>query len=179
MLIWDLTTGSFEVLSDKNYIGESWLDAERRFLLISSGEDLALWDLQERTERSLPAACDWPCTPVISPDGSFVVTGTAEGEVFVLPLDSEEPYLLLGHEDQITAIWVSPESDEIRTAALDGTVRIWEVPAGDRVHSLPHAELMKVFLAQTNMRIVTDADAEEGYRVEYDRFPGWETAPSW
>ena len=179
LLLWDLRTGGYELLSRRKHMGDGCLDAEQRFLVLGNGPDLILWDLQERIERILPIQSDWPCFPAISPDGSFVVSGTYKGEVFVLPLDSDEPYMLPGHDGPVTALWISPESDEIRTAGTDGTVRIWDVPDGPRTHSLPHAEFLDILRAQTNMRVVTDIDADEGYRIVYDRFPGWEKAPVW
>ena len=79
----------------------------------------------------------------------------------------------------VGALWISPKSDRIYSAAADGTVRIWHVPQGRPLQNLPLAELLTTLRAQTNLRVVVDAKAENGYRIEYDRFPGWETAPTW
>jgi len=115
----------------------------------------------------------------ISADGRFVVAGMANGELLVLPLDANEPHLLLGHEGAVTAVWISPECDRIMSAGEDGTVRTWDVPTGPCLQSLPRKEFLALLRAQTNVRIVTDARAENGYREELDRFPGWATAPTW
>ena len=116
---------------------------------------------------------------MISPDASFVVAAMDDNRVLVLPLDSDEPYLLLGHTDCVDAVWVSPDSKEIRSAGEDGLVLSWDVPTGPRLHSMPYAELVEFLRRQTNMRVVPDVDAEDGYRIVYDRFPGWETVPGW
>jgi len=180
LLLWDLTSGEYEVLSNRQYgWTPSHMDAGRRFLLVATPEGVTLWDFQERIERILPIPTEGTNALAISPDARFVVAGLEGGGVLVLHLDSDEPHLLLGHDSWVGAVWISPDSDEIRSASGDGVVRSWEVPEGPPVHTLPYAELMKILRAQTNMRAVLDAEAEEGYRIVYDRFGGWETAPTW
>jgi len=185
LLLWDLNTGKHEALSKREHYGGS-LDAERRHLVVATPLGATLWDLEERTERILPIPDDITNMLKISPNGRFVVAGMVGGEVWVLPLDEKEPHVLLGHEGDVsavwggvTAVWISPESDRIFTAAKDGTVRIWDVPQGRPLHNLPLDELLATLRAQTNLRVVVDAKAENGYRIEYHKFPGWETAPTW
>jgi WD40 repeat protein len=136
-----------------------------------------LWDLEERTERILPFPSDNLNSLAISPDAGFVVAGTRDSEVYVLHLDSDEPHLLSGHDSVVSAIWISPDSREIRTAGTDGLVLCWDIPTGKSMHAVPHTEFVQFLQAQTNMRVILDNDAVGGYRIEYDRFPGWETSP--
>jgi WD40 repeat protein len=181
LLLWDLTSGEHERIYDHKIeaIPHGDLDAEGRFLVVRMPEGVALWDLQERTRCPLAIPTkdlnDW----AMAPDASFVVAAMDDSGVLVLPLDSDEPYLLLGHTDCVDAVWVSPDSKEIRSAGEDGLVLSWDVPTGARLHTMPHAELVEYLRAQTNMRVVPDVDADEGYRIEYDRFPGWETTLTW
>ncbi len=180
LFLWDLTNGQYEILSDRKYPSfQSDMDAARRFLVVNSPGGVTLWDLQERTERILPLPTEKLNALAISPDARFVVAGMDGNEVLVLHLDSDEPHVLLGHDSWVGAVWISPDSKEIRSASSDGLVCSWEVPDGKPVHTLPYMEFMEVLRSQTNMRVVSDVDAEEGYRIEYDRFPGWETAPDW
>jgi WD40 repeat protein len=181
LLLWDLTAGTHEVLSTREHFSVGGLDAQGRHLVIDTPQGATLWDLEQRTERILPIPSDALYALAISPDARFVVAGMLDGEVWVLPLDSPQPHVLLGHEGGVSGVWITPESDRIYSAAQDGTVRIWEVPDFSRppLHTLPRARLLATLRAQTNMRIVVDADAENGYRIEHDRFAGWETTPSW
>jgi len=193
LFLWNLTTGEHEILSEQEGMmfpnptpagGFSQcrcLDAKRRYLVVNGGaaRGTTLWDLEERTERPLPIPADAVNSLAISADGRFVVAGMDDGEVMVLPLDANEPHLLLGHEGAVTAVWISPECDRIMSAGEDGTVRVWDVPAGPPQQTLPRKEFMALLRAQTNIRVVTDAKAENGYRTEFDRFPGWMTAPAW
>jgi WD40 repeat protein len=179
LLLWDLTNGQYELLSDQKIDAlPGDLDAARRFLVVKTPRGVTLWDLQERTERLLPIPTEKLNHMVISPDAGFVVGAMDDKGVLVLPLDSDEPYLLLGHTDCVDAVWVSPDSKEIRSAGEDGLVLSWDVPTGPRLHSMPYAELLEFLRRQTNMRVVPDVDAADGYRIVYDRFPGWEMTPS-
>jgi hypothetical protein len=181
LLIWDLTTGDYEILSDRDHFGESSLTADGRYLVVQNEGGLALWDLEERLEQVLPIRnYQGVLSLAISPDASFVVMGTVEGEIMFLSVGTDEPLVLSGHDDAVTALWISPHSEEIRSAAEDGTVRIWSVPRDRRpVHNLPHGEFLTFLRAQTNMRVVTDVEAENGYRVVYDEFSSWEMVPPW
>jgi WD40 repeat protein len=179
LLLWDLTSGQYELVSDRKVdpLAGNDLDAARRFLLVNTPEGVTLWDLQERTKRFLPLPNENLNALAISPDASFVVAGMDGGEIYVLHLDSDQPHLLLGHTRWVADVWISPDSKEIRSVGDDALVLSWDVPTGPRVHTLLHSELVEFLRAQTNMRIVPDAEAEEGYRIVYDRFPGWETSP--
>ncbi len=178
LLLWDLETGDYEALSERRFIRVD-LDAEQRNLVGGTFTGVVLWDLDKRQERVLPFPANAWNPLAISPNAEFVAMAGDHGELMVLPLDSDDPHVLWGHEKAITGIWISPASDEIRTVSPDGFVCVWEIPSGPRTHTLPHNEFLAVLRAQTNMRAVLDADAEEGFRVEFDPFPDWETAPTW
>ena len=179
LLLWDLTRGTHEVLSTREHLYLGGLDASERYLVVDTPLGATLWDLERRAERVLPIPSDIISSLAISPDGRFVAAGTTDGEVWVLSLDEEEPYVMLGHEGNVGALFIPPASDRVYSAATDGTVRIWDVPHSRPLHNLPIAELLATIRAQTNLRVVVDAKAEKGYRVEYDKFPGWKTAPIW
>jgi serine/threonine protein kinase/WD40 repeat protein len=179
LILWDLMTGEYEALSRERQFISCDLDASQNMAAFMTFSGAVLWDIEKRIERTLPLPKEPWSKLVISPNGEFVAMSGAHGELLVLPLDSNEPHVLWGHDKPIKGIWISPDSDEIRTASSDGTFCIWEVPNGPRTQNLPHDELLAVLRAQTNMRIVFDADSKEGYRIEYDPFPGWETAPEW
>ena len=179
LFLWDLRTGTHEVLSTRHHLSLGCLDAQQRHLVIDTPEGVTLWDLEKRTERILRIPSAGTSALAISPDARFVVAGRNDGEVWCLRLDEEEPYILLGHEGPVGAVWITPESDRIYSASSDGTARIWEVPQGRPLHNLPIAELLATLRAQTNMRVVVDAKAPNGYQIVYDTFPGWAKAPTW
>jgi WD40 repeat protein len=179
LLLWDLRTGKHETLSSRGHLSIGGLDSQGRHLVVDTPQGVTLWDLEQRTEKVIPIPSAGTQTLAISPDARFVVAGRVDGEVWVLPLDAAEPHVVLGHEGPVGALWISPESDRIYSAAQDGTVRIWDVPQGQPLHACPLPELLEVLRAQTNMRIALDSRATNGYRIDYVRFPGWKTTPAW
>ncbi len=177
--LWDLDRGECEVLSERAHLSLGDLDATERFLAIDTPTGVTLWDLQEQTERILPIPSETLMALAISPDARFVVAGMEKGEVLYLPLATDEPHLLLGHEGYVTVIRITPGSDGFLTAGYDGTVRTWNLPQGRPLHTRPLDELLDILHAQTNLRAVADVESADGYRVDYAPFPGWQTAPTW
>jgi WD40 repeat protein len=49
---------------------------------------------------------------------------------------AEEPLTLKGHTKEVTAVIVAPDGKSVVSAALDGKVRIWEMPSGKVLHVL-------------------------------------------
>jgi hypothetical protein len=75
---------------------------------------------------------------------------------------------------------VIEDGQTIMSASPDGTVKVWDIPQGRPLHDRPIEEFLALLRAQTNMRIVPDADEDVGYRITYDPFPGWaEPPPPW
>ena len=178
LVLWDIRTGSHEVLSRRSHKGGAGdLDAAGRHLLIDPPAGVTLWDLEQRSERILPIDTEGTRSLAIAPDASFVVAGREDGTILFLPRDSDRPRVLLGHEAPVSAIRVPPSGDRIVSAARDGTVRVWPIPKGPPVHDLPHGEFLTMLRGQTNVRAIVDPKTEEGYRIEFDAFPGWKETP--
>ena len=47
------------------------------------------------------------------------------------------------------------------------------------LHTLPLDRLLAKLRALTNVRVVADPEAETGWKLDHDPFPGWETTPDW
>ena len=47
------------------------------------------------------------------------------------------------------------------------------------LHTLPREELIAKLKTLTNLRVVRDDDSPTGWKLTHDRFPGWETVPTW
>ncbi len=177
--IWDLASGEFEQLSDREFLHAGAIDADKRILAIGSTTGINIWDLQEKSQLGQPIPAENLLSLAISPDGKFIVLGSSNGVVICHFLATGERHFLFGHQNKVTVVDVLPDNGGILSASADGTVRIWDIPQGRPLHTLPLGEFLETLHAQTNMRIVTDVETEEGYRIEYDRFPGWETVPEW
>jgi hypothetical protein len=61
-----------------------------------------------------------------SPDGSLVVTASADGTARIWRTDGTgKPLILAGHTDMVYSATFSPDGSRILTASADGTARIW------------------------------------------------------
>ena len=116
----------------------------------------------------------------LDPTGTTLVTGDADGLVRVGPLSGEgEPHLLYGHSRAVTSVAVSPDGKWIASASDDDTIRLWPMPEGPPLHTLPYDALLAKLRSLTNLRVVPDAASATGYKLEPGPFPGWAKAPEW
>ena len=62
-----------------------------------------------------------------SPDGNFVVTGSADRTAQTSKADDGTPRALLaGHGDSVHTVEYSPDGARVLTASDDGTARLWD-----------------------------------------------------
>jgi hypothetical protein len=66
-----------------------------------------------------------------------------------------------------------------RTRSPNVTIRLWPMPKGRPLHTLPHDELLARLRSFTNLRVARDEGSGTGYRVEAGPFPGWAVLPEW
>src|SRR5262249_110893 len=116
----------------------------------------------------------------VDPSGKILVTGDIDGIVRVGPITGEEPHLLFGHHDIIGSVAVDPELRWIASSEMDNAViRMWAMPTGKPLQTLPYDELLKKLSSLSNVRVVDDAKDPSGYRLQMDPFPGWKNVPTW
>ncbi len=112
--------------------------------------------------------------------GKRIATGDSSGAVRVGWATGEEPHLLLGHRDSVSAVTFSPDGKWIASAG--GTeIRLWPMPDLSKppLHTLPHAELIAKLKSLGNLRAVRDAASAAGWKIELGPFPGWKNTPTW
>jgi WD40 repeat protein len=86
--------------------------------------------------------------------------------------------VLFGHEGDVLCIAFSPDGRWLATGDWDGIIRIWPIPEGKPLHTLPYEELLDRLRAQTNLRVT--GNREDGYKIKpTGRFPGWAELPEW
>jgi WD40 repeat protein len=111
--------------------------------------------------------------------GAVLVTGDEEGLVRVGRLEGGEPHLLYGHSERVEFVALSPDGRWIASAA-GGEIRLWPMPdlSQPPLHTLPLQALVAKLGGLTNLRLVEDAAAGTGIRLEAGPFPGWGNAPA-
>ncbi len=71
----------------------------------------------------------------ISPDGHWLVTGSADNTArlwdLTAPDPAASPVVLRGHEGGITALAISPDGHWLVTGSDDTTARLWDLTAQD------------------------------------------------
>jgi WD40 repeat protein len=181
--LWDLATGRSAVLDDGTTTGVASPDG--RYVLavrLQTGNRVRVgkafvhdlqtgkrWDLERHGGEVSFAA--W------HPAGGLVVTGSRDGVVRVGPFTGEEPHLLMGHEGSVWGVNVDPTGRWIASVGEDRSVRLWPMPDGPPLQSLPHAEFLERLRSMTTYRVVEDASTPTGYRLTNEPFSGWDRKP--
>src|SRR5262249_54837443 len=71
------------------------------------------------------------CVPVFTPDGSRLVSGSADGTVRVWDMSLvERNGILRGHESYVYDVAFSPDGGQVASVAWDGTARLWDATTG-------------------------------------------------
>jgi WD40 repeat protein len=186
--IFDLENGSVEVVSQGGARLRRGVSHAGDFIVtmesVDGGRSVISWpDLQTGETRRIGTHRARPGVIALDPTNRWIVSagGSDNNAVRVGPVSGEEPHLLLGHADGVTALAVSPEGRWIASGSQDGTVRLWPFPDMSKppLHPLPHDELIAKLKTLTNLRVVRDETSATGWKLEVGPFPGWATVPEW
>ena len=188
--IWDLETETAEwlVTVPEETLMSMSVSRNGRLLLtierskwMTEGSRLTLHDLELGTSRAITSHGDRIQSLALDHTGSIVVSADHEGVIRVGPADGSEPHLLFGHKGIVYAIAVSPDGRWIASGGNDRTVRLWPMPdlSQPPLHTLPHDKLIAKLHSLTNLRVVQDPNAPEGWKEEVGPFPGWKEVPTW
>jgi WD40 repeat protein len=184
---WDLGTGQAEWLlhAPGQYANGLDLSENGRFLVALVGEpwragELLWFDLVEGTHRALQGWGTPEGSLDLDPSGRILVASDASGTIRVGSPEGGEQHLLVGHQLSPTSVALSPDARWIASSSMK-EIRVWPMPdlARPPLHTLDREELVPRLRSFTNLRVVADPEASDGWRQELDPFPGWREVPKW
>jgi len=170
---WDPDTGERELLCEGVIQRFSASADGRRVAVVVAevqGEEygsVVFLDLDANTATPLDAFGNDLTIVAMDPGGSFVVTGSLEGEVRAGPLTGEKPHLFLGHDSSVKRVAIDSRGRWIASAGNDTTIRLWPMPDLSKppLHTLPREELIAKLKTLTNLRVVRDEDTPTGWKL--------------
>jgi len=180
--LWQLSDGSSRYLGpglsaaltrDGRHLYTAWTDIDG-----GTGE-VAVVDLETGARRPLETHGHRAGVVRLDPTETKLITAGFDGVIRVGPVSGAEPHLLLGHQDVVTSIAISPDGRWLASGSSDQTIRVWPMPEGKPFHTLPREEFLDRLRALTNLRAVDDPTSPTGYRLEAEPFTGWGDAPTW
>ncbi|EFQ28408.1 WD domain-containing protein [Colletotrichum graminicola] len=129
---WDIENGT----RIRRYIGHdeivNTMDISKRGegMLVSGSDDgtIGLWD--PRSKHAVDhIETEFPITAIaMSEAGNEVYSGGIDNDIKVWDLRKKSVvYSMLGHQDTVTSLRVSPDSQSLLSFAMDSTVRTWDI----------------------------------------------------
>jgi len=198
---WDLESGANTLVYSDTYV-RMWRVGATRTVYVSVGWtpgaakykrdfNFDLVDLDTGESRPAPELEDFADSLQFLHSfvmSSVVAGGSAQGLVRLKKPDGTSPTLLAGHLGPATWVAISPDLKWVASTGEDNTLRLWPMPDLSKppLHTLPQDELIAKLKSLTNLRAVPDPAAENGWKIELDKFPieldkfpGWKEFPSW
>lgn len=132
--VWDLTTNQLISATDTTNFVHSALaiSHDNSFIAVSSelGDNTIVYDIKTRERLyTLKGHTDSITCIEISPDNSFIVTGSRDKTVRIWDSKTGKCLCILsGHTGLIDSISISEDSRYVTSGSWDRTTRVWEVP---------------------------------------------------
>ena len=183
--LWNVEDGTFERLLESDL---EWrvlgTDQEGRILATVAtdmetfdSEAIRVWDREHGVSWDVSSHGRHLHSLAVSPDGRSLITGDRKGVVRIGPVSGEPPHLLFGHEGLVWDVDVAPDGQLVASVGNEGDLRLWPMPEGRPLHTLPYAELLAKLRSSTNLRVVADDTDPSRYKLEAIPFRGWQAPP--
>lgn len=77
-----------------------------------------------------------------SPNGKFVVSGSADGTVLVWSAITGYEMTRISHGEYVTSVAISPDSKYVVSGGSNGVIRVWAMPTGNEVAHMNHGNVV-------------------------------------
>lgn len=140
VIVWDASTGAQVRMLRHTSGGVAWVtfspDGER--VAFSALGTVELWSVTGTRLAVFPGHTDIVGPVAFSPDGSMLVSGSADRTVRFWStaerIDRSEP--LPGHTEAVYSVAYSPDGRLLASASFDGTIGLWDTASGGLVRRL-------------------------------------------
>jgi WD40 repeat protein/serine/threonine protein kinase len=168
--LWTVTSGAARVLSTNQKVAAHVsFSNDGRWLITQSWDDkVYVWDLMTGMSRVIE---DRSCF-ALSAAGSHLVTGGANGTIFVTNLLNGNSQKLEGHSDRIDALAVSHDGELVASTA-DYTLRLWNLRDDEETQVLGNSLYEPFLTFSPDGRLLATTGSEQD---EVDVVKLWDTA---
>ncbi|NIM12342.1 MAG: DUF4365 domain-containing protein [Candidatus Aminicenantes bacterium] len=88
-------------------------------------------------EKKLKGHKDWIKSVAVSPDGKWIVSGSADKTIKIWDMESGECRATLeGHKDEVRCVAITPDGTRILSGSDDETIRVWDVQTTQKTATL-------------------------------------------
>jgi WD40 repeat protein len=96
-----------------------------------------VWNLETGQELlTLKGHSSWVRAVALSPDGTKVISASADKTIKVWNLDTQEELLTLkGHSGAVEAVALNPDGTKVISGSRDSTLKVWNLDAGEVIAS--------------------------------------------
>jgi WD40 repeat protein/tetratricopeptide (TPR) repeat protein/thiol-disulfide isomerase/thioredoxin len=126
-VIVDAGETTFTNFGVRSYPTQLLIDPDGR-LVRDGGESLLGSVLESRRQANFPLA--------ISADGNWVAAAEENGSVQLHSSSKSEPVSFTADASAVNCVAFAPDATKVATGARDGTISIWDVPAGKKILEL-------------------------------------------
>jgi WD40 repeat protein len=132
--IWEVATGKQVAVLDRPVGTSLALDRSGKILAVGGSDGtIHIWDWVRRRELTQPARLRFPIESVSFSAGSKTLAAASDdgSAIFLWDIFTGQPQQPApGHRGEISAVVCTPDSHNVITASLDGTVRFWDPNSG-------------------------------------------------
>ncbi|NEQ18640.1 MAG: hypothetical protein F6K28_00505 [Microcoleus sp. SIO2G3] len=183
--LWNLKTGQLiRTLRDSQPVYHLLLSSDSESLVsVTSPNSLSyglgdttvtLWNLKTgKVVRSLSDFADASASPLLSPDGQILVTGSNDNSIKLWNARTGvRMRSLMSHSATVTRLAITPDSQFLASSSSnDGTVKLWNFKTGQIIRTIPDLKFINSLAFSSDGRTLAMHDSSGGLQVWNWRLP--------
>ncbi|MBW4548217.1 MAG: WD40 repeat domain-containing protein [Symplocastrum torsivum CPER-KK1] len=183
--LWNLKTGQLiRTLRDSQPVYQLLLSSDgeslasvtsRNSLSYGLGDTIVtLWNLKTgKVVRSLSDFADASASPLLSPDGQILVTGSNDNSIKLWNARTGVRIRsLMSHSATVTRLAITPDGQFLASSSSnDGTVKLWNFKTGQIIRTIPDLKFINSLAFSSDGRTLAMHDGSRGLQVWNWRLP--------